>query len=81
MKAKFLNYSLLYILLLILVVGCSKNDAINNTNTTCSTSTFEISLEKDLGVIDLCEDNLGNIFILGQKEGQTRLLKLNDEGK
>ncbi len=81
MKAKFLNYSLLHILLLILVVGCSKNDAINNANTTCSTSTFEISLEKHLGVIDLCEDNLGNIFILGQKEGQTRLLKLNDEGK
>jgi hypothetical protein len=46
MKAKFLNFSLLYILLLILVVSCSKNDAINNLNTTCSTSTFEISLEK-----------------------------------
>lgn len=81
MKAKFLNFSLLYILLLILVVSCSKNDAINNLNTTCSTSTFEISLEKDLGVIDLCEDNLGNVIILGIKEGQNKLLKLNEKGE
>ncbi len=84
MKAMFSKHSLLYVLLLILVVGCSKNDAVDDANTACSTTTFEIALdalEEGIGVFDLCEDNLGNVFILGIKEGQNKLLKLNEKGE
>jgi len=81
MKSRFLLYSLLYVLLLILFVGCSKNNGVDDPSSACSTSTFEIALEEDIGVFDLCEDNLGNIFILSLKEGQNTLIKLNEEGE
>lgn len=78
-KREIFNFPV--VLLLILIVGCSKNNVADYPTNVCSTSTFNIALEDNIGVVDLCEDNLGNIFILGINEGQNNLLKLNEEGE
>lgn len=69
------------ILLLIITTGCKKNNT-ENPEDNCSQTTFQVTLdETEFKVVDLCEDNDGNIILLGHNQTQNKILKLNSLGE